>query len=143
MTPDPKCAISGKRYLAWKQICFITWSFGRSPTIYFGAVGAPDVPDHITLWGLRLAICQPLDQYANVRPTRDKRREPANPVNSPVANVGRIRRLFRDDIYDRDPPCSSATPAANEQALLTYGSLLASLIGRSQTIETCMVSERV
>ena len=39
-------------------------------TIYFGAVGAPDVPDHITLWGLRLAICQPFDQYANVRPTR-------------------------------------------------------------------------
>ena len=37
---------------------------------FFGAVGAPDVPDHITLWGLRLAICQPLDQYANVRPTR-------------------------------------------------------------------------
>jgi tartrate dehydrogenase/decarboxylase/D-malate dehydrogenase len=38
--------------------------------IYFGAVGAQDVPDHITLWGLRLAICQGFDQYANVRPTR-------------------------------------------------------------------------
>lgn len=38
--------------------------------IYFGAVGAPDVPDHVSLWGLRLAICQPFDQYANVRPTR-------------------------------------------------------------------------
>ena len=38
--------------------------------IYFGAVGAPDVADHITLWGLRLEICQPFDQYANVRPTR-------------------------------------------------------------------------
>lgn len=38
--------------------------------ILFGAVGAPDVPDHLTLWGLRLSICQPLDQYANVRPTR-------------------------------------------------------------------------
>lgn len=38
--------------------------------IFFGAVGAPDVADHITLWGLRLAICQPLDQYANVRPVR-------------------------------------------------------------------------
>lgn len=38
--------------------------------IFFGAVGAPDVPDHISLWGLRLAICQPLDQYANVRPVR-------------------------------------------------------------------------
>lgn len=38
--------------------------------IYFGAVGAPDVPDHVTLWGLRLNICQHFDQYANVRPTR-------------------------------------------------------------------------
>jgi tartrate dehydrogenase/decarboxylase/D-malate dehydrogenase len=38
--------------------------------IYFGAVGAPDLPDDITLWGLRLAICQGFDQYANVRPTR-------------------------------------------------------------------------
>jgi tartrate dehydrogenase/decarboxylase/D-malate dehydrogenase len=38
--------------------------------IYFGAVGSPDVPDHITLWGLRLAICQGFDQYINLRPTR-------------------------------------------------------------------------
>ena len=38
--------------------------------IYFGAVGSPDVPDHLSLWGLRLAICQPFDQYANVRPAR-------------------------------------------------------------------------
>ena len=38
--------------------------------ILFGAVGSRDVPDHVSLWGLRLAICQGLDQYANVRPTR-------------------------------------------------------------------------
>jgi len=38
--------------------------------IYFGAVGDPVIPDHVTLWGLRLAICQGFDQYANVRPTR-------------------------------------------------------------------------
>ncbi|KAH8586032.1 tartrate dehydrogenase/decarboxylase [Bisporella sp. PMI_857] len=38
--------------------------------ILFGAVGAPDVPDHISLWQLRLAICQPLQQFANVRPTK-------------------------------------------------------------------------
>lgn len=38
--------------------------------ILFGAVGAPTVPDHISLWGLRLPICQGFDQYANVRPTR-------------------------------------------------------------------------
>jgi tartrate dehydrogenase/decarboxylase/D-malate dehydrogenase len=38
--------------------------------ILFGSAGHPDIPDHITLWGLRLAICQSFDQYANVRPTR-------------------------------------------------------------------------
>ncbi len=38
--------------------------------IFFGAVGAPNVPDHVSLWGLRLPICQGFDQYANVRPSR-------------------------------------------------------------------------
>src|SRR5690554_1621488 len=38
--------------------------------IYFGSVGDPQIPDHVTLWGLRLAICQSFDQYANVRPAR-------------------------------------------------------------------------
>ncbi len=38
--------------------------------ILFGSAGDPNIPDHITLWGLRLKICQGLDQYANVRPTR-------------------------------------------------------------------------
>jgi tartrate dehydrogenase/decarboxylase/D-malate dehydrogenase len=38
--------------------------------ILFGSAGDPDIPDHVTLWGLRLKICQGLDQYANVRPTR-------------------------------------------------------------------------
>ena len=38
--------------------------------IYFGAVGDPHLPDDLTLWGLRLKICQGFDQYANVRPTR-------------------------------------------------------------------------
>lgn len=51
--------------------------------IFFGAVGAPDVPDHITLWGLRLPICQGFDQYANVRPTKI-----LPGISSPLANVG-------------------------------------------------------
>jgi tartrate dehydrogenase/decarboxylase / D-malate dehydrogenase len=33
-------------------------------------VGDPYLPDDVTLWGLRLRICQGFDQYANVRPTR-------------------------------------------------------------------------
>ncbi len=51
--------------------------------IFFGAVGAPDVPDHITLWGLRLPICQGFDQYANVRPTRI-----LPGIKAPLAGVG-------------------------------------------------------
>ena len=39
-------------------------------SILFGSAGDPNIPDHITLWGLRLKICQGFDQYANVRPTR-------------------------------------------------------------------------
>jgi tartrate dehydrogenase/decarboxylase / D-malate dehydrogenase len=38
--------------------------------IYFGAVGWPGVPDYVSLWGLRLAICQGFDQYACIRPVR-------------------------------------------------------------------------
>ena len=51
--------------------------------ILFGAVGAPDIPDHVSLWGLRLAICQGLDQYANVRPTRI-----LPGIASPLSGVG-------------------------------------------------------
>ncbi len=36
--------------------------------IFFGAVGWPTVPDHVSLWGLRLAICQGFDQYVCLRP---------------------------------------------------------------------------
>src|SRR6476661_544492 len=38
--------------------------------ILFGSAGDAHIPDHVTLWGLRLKICQGFDQYANVRPTR-------------------------------------------------------------------------
>ena len=38
--------------------------------IYFGAVGWENVPDHVSLWGLRLNITQNFDQWANVRPVR-------------------------------------------------------------------------
>ena len=50
--------------------------------IFFGAVGSQKVPDHVSLWGLRLPICQGFDQYANVRPTRV-----LPGVKSPLANA--------------------------------------------------------
>src|SRR5947207_6137451 len=36
--------------------------------IFLGAVGHPDIPDHVTLNGLLLPIRRTFDQYANVRP---------------------------------------------------------------------------
>ncbi len=38
--------------------------------IYLGAVGAPGVPDHISLWGLLLTIRKGFDQYVNLRPVK-------------------------------------------------------------------------
>ncbi len=38
--------------------------------IYLGAVGAPGVPDHVSLRGLLLAIRKSFDQYINLRPVK-------------------------------------------------------------------------
>ena len=38
--------------------------------VLMGAVGDPSVPDHVSLWGLILAIRQRLDLWANIRPAR-------------------------------------------------------------------------
>ena len=38
--------------------------------IFLGAVGFPGVPDHVSLWGLLIAIRRGFQQYANIRPVR-------------------------------------------------------------------------
>lgn len=38
--------------------------------IFLGAVGAPGVPDHISLWDLLLIIRKGFDQYVNLRPVK-------------------------------------------------------------------------
>ncbi len=40
----------------------------KADAILLGAVGHPDIPDHVTLHGLLLPIRRSFDQYANVRP---------------------------------------------------------------------------
>lgn len=51
--------------------------------IYLGAVGAPGVPDHVSLWDLLLVIRKSFDQYVNLRPIRLLRGAPC-----PLKNVG-------------------------------------------------------
>ena len=38
--------------------------------VYLGAVGHPDVPDHISLWGLLIPLRRSFHQYVNLRPVR-------------------------------------------------------------------------
>ena len=42
----------------------------ESDSILLGAVGWPDVPDHISLWGLLIPIRRGFDQYVNLRPCK-------------------------------------------------------------------------
>src|SRR5438067_272490 len=49
----------------WKE------RIGAHDAIFFGAVGWPaSVPDHVSLWGLLLAIRREFNQYVNLRPVR-------------------------------------------------------------------------
>ncbi len=38
--------------------------------VFLGAVGAPDIPDHVTLWGLLVPIRRAFQQYINLRPVK-------------------------------------------------------------------------
>jgi tartrate dehydrogenase/decarboxylase/D-malate dehydrogenase len=51
--------------------------------IYLGAIGAPSVPDHISVWQLILPLRQRFDQYVNLRPMRL-----LPGLSSPLANRG-------------------------------------------------------
>ena len=42
----------------------------EADAILLGAVGWPDVPDHVSLWGLLIPIRRGFDQYVNLRPCR-------------------------------------------------------------------------
>ena len=42
----------------------------QTDAIFLGAVGAPGVPDHISLWDLLLKIRKGFDQYVNLRPVK-------------------------------------------------------------------------
>ncbi|ORY30766.1 tartrate dehydrogenase [Naematelia encephala] len=75
---------SSDRYFAQGKYLPDDWMTVLKPhdAIFFGAVGHPKVPDHISLWELLLPIRQRFQQYANLRPTRIMRG-----VDSPLKNI--------------------------------------------------------
>lgn len=75
---------SSDRYFAQGKYLPDDWINVLKPhdAIFFGAVGHPKVPDHISLWELLLPIRQRFQQYGNLRPTRMVRG-----VESPLKKV--------------------------------------------------------
>jgi len=66
----------------------------KHDAIFFGAVGDEKIADDITLWGLRLNICQGLDQFANVRPSKY-----IEGINSPLKKE--IAKKIEKNISDK------------------------------------------
>ena len=58
--------------------------------IFLGAVGAPGVPDHISLWDLLLAIRKGFDQYINLRPVKLLKGAPTPVRDASPENVDMI-----------------------------------------------------
>lgn len=58
--------------------------------IFLGAVGAPGVPDHISLWDLLLAIRKKFDQYVNLRPVKLLKGAPCPLNNVSEADVDMV-----------------------------------------------------
>ena len=50
--------------------------------IFLGAIGYPDVPDHVSLWGLLIPIRRGFQQYVNFRPVKNMRG-----ITSPLRNI--------------------------------------------------------
>lgn len=55
--------------------------------IYLGAVGFPNVPDHISLWGLLIPIRREFDLYINLRPVRLFEGVPCPLVDKQVGDI--------------------------------------------------------
>ena len=45
-------------------------ALSKADAILLGAVGRPDVPDHVSLWGLLIPIRRGFDQFVSLRPVR-------------------------------------------------------------------------
>ena len=95
--------------------------------IFLGAVGAPGVPDHVSLWGLLIPIRRTFRQYVNLRPVRLLQRRPLA-ARRPLARRDRHghrpgeqrRRVLRDrrEALRRAPTTSwpSSSPSSPGRA---------------------------
>ena len=67
----------------------------KADAIFLGAVGAPGVPDHISLWDLLLTIRKGFDQYVNLRPVKLLRGAPCPLKDAKAEDIDRSMRRAR------------------------------------------------
>jgi len=65
-------------------------TLSKFDAIFLGAVGAPGVPDHISLWDLLLIIRKSFDQYINLRPVKLLKGAPTPLKNIAVEDVDMV-----------------------------------------------------
>ena len=65
-------------------------TLSKFDAIYLGAVGAPDVPDHVSLRDLLLKIRHGFDQYVNLRPVKLLKGAPCPLKDVPIQDIDMI-----------------------------------------------------
>jgi tartrate dehydrogenase/decarboxylase/D-malate dehydrogenase len=80
--------------------------------IFLGAVGLPQlVPDHVSLWGLLIAIRREMKQYINLRPVKQMRG-----IRSPLANPNGFDILVvRENAEGEYSPIGGRMTAGNDE----------------------------
>jgi tartrate dehydrogenase/decarboxylase / D-malate dehydrogenase len=90
----------------------------RHDAIFFGAVGAPDISDVETLWGLLIPMRREFDQYINLRPVRTLPGIPARVVGGEAIDLVIVRENVEGEyssvggrIYDGTPHAAAVQEA--------------------------------
>ena len=71
-------------------------TLAASDAIFLGAVGAPGVADHVSLWGMLIPIRREFDQYVNLRPARLLPNVPSPLAGSRVADMDMV--VIRENV---------------------------------------------
>jgi tartrate dehydrogenase/decarboxylase / D-malate dehydrogenase len=89
--------------------------------ILLGAVGAPGVPDHVSLWGLVIPIRRAFDQYVNLRPVRSFPGVPGPLTSSEPIDLVIVRENVEGEYSELGGRAYAGTPweQATQQSLFT------------------------
>ncbi len=94
---------------------------GGYEAIFLGAVGAPGVPDHVSLWGLLIPIRRAFDQYLALRPIRRMPGVPSPLAGDPEIDIVVVRENVEGEYSEVGGRMYRGQPGelASQQAIFT------------------------